>query len=180
MSFSSASSAAIHATSRRLRVPSSNWRTALSRGKLACVPEIVRFRRELLRLKKYYEQLQSIFEELTENDNGLFSEDSLRWFEVLSNRVDRLLKSTINLRDYVTQVREAYQAQLDIQANNIMKVFTVVTSVFLPLSLITGWYGMNFVNMPELTWQGGYPTIIGVCVAVVAGLLIMFKRKKWI
>ena len=72
-----------------------------------CVHEIVNLRRELLRLKKYYEQLQSIADELCENDNGLLSEESLRWFSIWESRVERLLRAVLNLRDYLTQVREA-------------------------------------------------------------------------
>lgn len=60
-------------------------------------------------------------------------------------------------------MREAYQSQLEIQQNDLMKVFTVVTTVFLPLNLITGWYGMNFGDMPELSWHYGYGSIIVVC-----------------
>ena len=58
------------------------------------------------------------------------------------------MHSVLNLRDYLSQVREAYQSQIDINLNNVMKIFTVITAIFLPLSLIAGWYGMNF-NMPE-------------------------------
>lgn len=144
-----------------------------------CVHEIVNLRRELLRLKKYYEQLQSIADELCENDNGLLSEESLRWFSIWESRVERLLRAVLNLRDYLTQVREAYQAQIDIRQNELMKFFTVVTSIFLPLSLIVGWYGMNFSNMPELRWKFGYPVIIGLCALIVAGEIVLFKKKRW-
>lgn len=144
-----------------------------------CVHEIVNLRRELLRLKKYYEQLQSIADELCENDNGLLSEESLRWFSIWESRVERLLRAVLNLRDYLTQVREAYQAQIDIRQNELMKFFTVVTSIFLPLSLIVGWYGMNFINMPELRWRFGYPVIIGLCALIVAGEIVLFKKKRW-
>ena len=57
----------------------------------------------------------------------------------------------------MAQLREAYQSQLAIQQNDLMRVFTIVTVLFLPLTLITGWFGMNFVNMPELQSEWGYP-----------------------
>ena len=59
-----------------------------------------------------------------------------------------------------------------------MKVFTIVTTVFLPLTLLAGWYGMNFTYMPELDWRWGYPVLIVVSVAIVAGLFWYFKHKK--
>ncbi len=141
--------------------------------------KIVSFRKELLRLKRYYEQLDSIFDELIANDNCLLAADSVRRFTILDARAERYAEDVLNLREYVTQMREAYQAQIDIQQNELMKVFTVVTAIFLPLTLLVGWYGMNF-KMPELRWTYGYPVMIGVSVALVVWLLFVFKKKKWL
>ncbi len=140
--------------------------------------EIIAFRRELLKLKRYYEQLNNIFEGLMENENKIISPDNLRYFRILDSRIDRLFSHVLNLRDYVTQVREAYQAQVDIEQNNLMRVFTVVTSIFLPLTLIVGWYGMN-LKMPEFQWNYAYPFVAGLSALVVIVLLIFFKRRKW-
>jgi magnesium transporter len=140
--------------------------------------EIIALRRELLKLKRYYEQLNNIFEGLMENENRVISPENLRYFRILDSRIDRLFSHVLNLRDYVTQVREAYQAQVDIEQNNLMRVFTVVTSIFMPLTLIVGWYGMN-LKMPEFQLDNAYPFVIGLCVLVTVVLLIYFKRKKW-
>ena len=59
-----------------------------------------------------------------------------------------------------------------------MQLLTIVTTIFLPLSLIVGWYGMNF-DMPELSWEYGYPVVIVLAVVIVAVLIHYFKRKKW-
>ena len=61
-----------------------------------------------------------------------------------------------------------------------MKLFTLVTAVFLPLTLLTGWYGMNFAHIPELTWRYGYPAAIVVSVVIVVLLLWRFKKKHWL
>ena len=150
----------------------------LTTSRSASAGEIIAFRRELLRLKKYYEQLNQIFEGLMENENNLIEPDELRYFRILDSRIDRLFAHVLNLRDYVTQVREAYQAQIDIEQNNLMKIFTVVTAIFLPLTLIVGWYGMN-LKMPEFSWEYGYPFVILLSVAVVILCILYFKRKKW-
>ena len=141
--------------------------------------KIIEFRRELLRLKRYYEQLESIFDGAAEDDNGLLGEDIIRRFVILSSRTDRYLKNVISLREYVAQMREAYQSQLSIQQNELMKIFTVVTVIFMPLTLLVGWYGMNF-HMPELEWKYGYPLVIFISAAVIAWLIWLFKRKKWL
>lgn len=150
----------------------------LTSSNVSCANEIVLFRKELIRLKKYYEQLNSIFEDILENENELVSRQSLRRFAALDNRVDRLFNAVLHLREFVSQVREAYQAQIDIEQNAIMKVFTVITSIFLPLTLIVGWYGMN-LQMPEFSWIYGYPAVIALSVAVCIGSIAFFKRNKW-
>ena len=94
--------------------------------------------------------------------------------------MERYLNAVQSLRESVAQLREAYQSQLSIQQNDLMKIFTVVTAVFLPLTLLAGWYGMNFANMPQLQWKYGYPAVILVSVGIVAALVIYFKKKKWL
>lgn len=142
--------------------------------------EIIDLRKQLLFLKRYYEPLLDIAEGLEENENGLIEEAALRYYRILKNRIERLNNSVFHLRDYVTQVREAYQAQVDISLNHIMKAFTVITAIFLPLSLIAGWYGMNFKYMPELSWRYGYPFAFGLSAAVVVISLILFRKYKYI
>ena len=141
--------------------------------------KIFHYRKQLLRLKRYYEQLDSVMDELTINDNDLLTDDGVRHFTILGNRTERFSTRVSNLRDYVTQMREAYQAQIDIEQNNLMRIFTVITAVFLPLTLMVGWYGMNFKNMPELGSVYGYPVFILVSILVCIVLLIIFKHKKW-
>ena len=79
----------------------------------------------------------------------------------------------------MAQLREAYQSQLSIQQNDLMKIFTVVTAVFLPLTLLVGWYGMNFSNMPELSWKYGYPAVIVISLVIVMICLWIMKKKKF-
>ena len=138
------------------------------------------WRRELLRLKHYYEQLDTVFDEMKANDNGFLSEKMLAKAEILSARNDRYLDKIKSLQEIVAQLRETYQSELAIQQNNLMKVFTIITAIFLPLSLLAGWYGMNFQNMPELGWRYGYPLVICISLCIVIGLVWYFKHKKWL
>lgn len=140
--------------------------------------EIVSMRKKLMFYKNYYEQLLDVAEGMEENTNGILPPNALRYFKMFTNRVDRLNRSVMNLRDYITQVREAYQSQVDIKLNEIMKLFTVVTAIFLPLTLLVGWYGMNFKYMPELNWPFGYFLAIFISVLFVVVSIIYFKKKK--
>ncbi len=152
---------------------------ALSNSRKEDLNKVVSFHKELLRLKKYYEQLDIILDNLSANDNNLISEEGERLMNIVSNRVHRYQSNVLNLRDYVTQMREAYQAQIDIEQNELMKVFTLITSIFLPLTLIAGWYGMNFQNMPELSWKYGYSSVIIFSIILSIFMIVYFKRKKW-
>lgn len=137
------------------------------------------FRRTLFMLKRYYEQLNTIFEGLVENENKLISDENLRHFVILDGRIDRLYENVRSLRDYVSQVREAYQAQIDIEQNSLMKTFTVITAIFMPLTLLVGWYGMN-LKMPEFEWDHGYAFVVAMSTAIVAVCIIEFKKRKWL
>ena len=140
--------------------------------------KIIILRKKLLKLKRYYERLLNIAESIEENDNKLIDKKTIKYFRMFTNRVNRLFQGVNNLRDYVTQVREAYQAQVDINQNTLMKLFTVVTTIFLPLTLIVGWYGMNF-NMPEYSLSYGYSVVIIISISIVVICIVWFKKNKW-
>ncbi len=137
-------------------------------------------RSDIRDLRIHYEQLIDLGQELEENENNFFKQENLRYFRLFLNRMARLHDTSASLRDYTVQIRDLYKAHLDIKQNRIITVLTVVTSVFLPLTLIVGWYGMNFRYMPELEWKWGYPVIIAVSIAIVAGSLLFFHKKKWL
>ena len=150
------------------------------RGDLVSYPaEMNDIRGDLLDLRVHYEQLIDLGQELQENENDFFAEENLRYFHMFTERVIRLQTMVSGEREYVTQLRDLLQAQLEVRQNTIMTVLTVITSIFLPLTLIAGWYGMNFHHMPELSWKYGYPAVIVVSILIVAACLIWFKKKKW-
>lgn len=153
--------------------------TVIRKGQYKNVNEqILAYNKKLVLLRNYYEQLVMISERLYENENGIFDDEKTYYFKAVSDAADRL-SSEVNLfRESLVRLREAYQARLDLKMNSTMKLLTVITVIFLPLTLITGWYGMNFVNMPELSSPYGYPAVITVSVAVVLLCIVIFKKKK--
>ncbi|MBQ9631217.1 MAG: hypothetical protein IJR49_06500 [Treponema sp.] len=130
-------------------------------------------------LRIHYEQLMDLGQELEENENNFFKQNNLRYFRLFLNRMARLHDTSTSLRDYTIQLRDLYKAHLDIKQNRIMTILTVVTTIFMPLTLIAGWYGMNFKFMPELEWRGSYPLIIAISIFIALGSLLFFKKKKW-
>ena len=131
-------------------------------------------------LRVHYEQLIDMTQELEENENGFFREENLRYIHLFMNRMQRLHDTAASLRDHTMQVRDLYHGQLEVRQNHTMTLLTVVTTIFMPLTLIAGWYGMNFRYMPELEWRWGYPIVIAVSIVIVVVSLIFFKKKKWL
>ena len=116
---------------------------------------------------------------LEEDDRGLFTPEEGRLLHLLSRRLGRLRDDAQLLREYCLQVRELFQTEVEIRQNRIMKALTLVTTLCLPLSLVAGWYGMNFTGMPELSWKYGYPAVIVVSVLIVSLCLWIMKKKKF-
>ena len=146
----------------------------LPSGRLNTIRSDIRY------LRIHYEQLMDLAQEFNENENGFFKLENLRYFRLFIDRAARLHDTSASLRDYTMQLRDLYKAHLDIKQNRIMTVLTVVTTIFMPLTLIVGWYGMNFRYMPELDNRWSYPIVIIVSILIVIGSLLFFKKKKWL
>ncbi len=142
--------------------------------------EMLSLKRELMYIRNYYEQLIDVGEVLQDNENLLLPEESARLFFLFVQRTKRLSETVKHLKEYAVQLRETHDAMLDYNLNNIMKLFTVITTIFLPLTLIVGWYGMNFEYMPELHWRYGYLAIIVVSMVIVGGCFVLFRKYRLI
>lgn len=134
-------------------------------------------RRKLLMLHNYYEQFLNVITELSDNTINLFDPSQIHCFLRLEARVSRLSQRVHDLSNYLSDIKDSYMTQLDLNLNNTMKVFTIVTSIFLPLTLIVGWYGMNFKYMPELHWKYGYVWVITLCILVLIICFVLFRKK---
>lgn len=141
--------------------------------------KLLELKSRILSYREYYERLIDISHMLSDNDNELFDE-SIKRIEHFIDKLKRLKDSIDTLNDSVSHLWDAYQAALDIRLNETMKFFTLVTTVFFPLTVIVGWYGMNFKYMPELDWKYGYAYVITLSIVVITMLILLFKRKKWL
>ena len=129
-------------------------------------------------LRNHYEQLLDLGQIFEENENNFFDQKNIRYFHLLLNRIERLKDISASVRDYTIQVQDLYKSHLDIKQNHIITMLTVITSIFMPLNLITGWFGMNFTNMFGL--KKGYPFVVIICIIIVISCLLLFKKKKWL
>ena len=143
------------------------------------IRQMSQLRKELNQHNRYYAQMNDMVATLQENATDLLDECSSSRLQYILRRLNRLQEETQMLREYASQVSSEYQAQVDLGQNRIMKLLTIVTTIFMPLSLIAGWYGMNFVNMPELHWVYGYPAVIVLSALIVGGCIFYFKKKRY-
>lgn len=137
-------------------------------------------RSALQEMRMHYLQLSDLAREFEENENGFFEEENLRFFRLFIDRLDRLETIVGALRDHTMQVRDLYQSRLAEQQNRIVTLLTVVTTIAVPITFITSWYGMNFKFMPELDKPWAYPAVIAVCLTLSLICIRIFKKKKWL
>ena len=156
---------------------------ALEEELLKGIPEnfqerTARCRRKLFTLHTYYEQMVNLAQNMEDAPHLARQDETCAEWGRLADKAERLHNHVEMLREYLIQIRELYQSRTAEQQNRIMTMLTVVTTIFLPLTLIAGWYGMNFPNMPELHWRYGYAVVIGLSVLIVTLEILYFKKKK--
>ena len=110
----------------------------------------------------------------------LLNPDSIRHMHSLNDRIRYLRNDVENMHQRIISLRETYNSSLSANLNETIRTLTVIATIVLPLTLITGIYGMNFEFMPELTYEFGYFYALGLIAAVGGTMIFYFKRKRWI
>jgi magnesium transporter len=137
-------------------------------------------KRELIFIRKSASPLREMLAEILRSDSGLFHSKVLFYLRDVHDHALRITEAVDTYRDMVTGMMEVYLSTISNRTNEIMKVLTVLTSIFIPLTFIVGVYGMNFEYMPELKWRWFYPALWGVFVGLPLALLWVFRKKKWL
>ena len=137
-------------------------------------------RKQIGRLLLQYGRLSDLGERLAQAGDAYFTKAEALAFQGFGNRAARLEDQAEHLREYAAQIWETYQAAIDIRQNRVMQLLTVVTTIFMPLTLITGWDGMNFPGMLAIHWKYGYGAICLLCAAMALLLLWVCKKKRFL
>lgn len=139
--------------------------------------ELTKFRRKLSELNAFYVQTEEISQSVQSEICDCLIKENEAW-QSLATRLNRLQSYVGLLHEYALQLTELYQSEQAGRQNKVISILTVVTTIFLPLTLLTGWYGMNFSGMPELHWKYGYLAAACASAVIVIFEIIYFKRKK--
>jgi magnesium transporter len=145
-------------------------------GTLQSIHEL---KRELIFLRKSVWPLREVIGALERGESPLFQESSLIYLRDVYDHTIQIIDTVETFRDMVSGMLDIYLSSISNRMNEVMKVLTIIATVFIPLSFIVGLYGMNFNYMPELQWKWGYFGVWGVIISVVVGMLVYFRRKKW-
>jgi magnesium transporter len=142
--------------------------------------QIHALKRQLLFLRRAVWPLREATNNLSRSECPLLQESTKVFFRDVYDHVVQIVDTIETLREMVSASLDIYLSSISYRLNTVMKVLTIITTIFMPLTFIVGIYGMNFEHMPELKWEWGYPLVLGVMAAIAIAMLGFFIRKKWI
>jgi magnesium transporter len=142
--------------------------------------KIFAVRRHVIHLRRVASQEREVLNAISRGAFPFVSEKAQVYFKDIYDHLLRIVDTADNRRETLNLILQAYLSMTSNKLNNTMRVLTVIATLMLPMTVITGVYGMNFENMPELNWKYGYPlTLLGM-VLVAGGMLYYFHRRNWL
>ena len=142
--------------------------------------EIYLLKRELILLRRSVWPLREVINKLDKDDSDYISTSTRPYIRESYDHSIQVIETLESYRDILSGLIDIYLSSLSNKMNSIMKVLTVISTIFMPLTFIVGIYGMNFKNMPELQFPNGYYGVLLICVVIAGVMLFYFKRKKWL
>lgn len=142
--------------------------------------EIYRLKRELLFIHKAIWPLREVIGSMIRRESLLVKETTVIYLRDLYDHTVQVIETVETLREMLSGMLDIYLSSVSNRMNAIMKVLTIIATIFMPLTFIAGLYGMNFRHMPELEWPWGYPAVLILMLTITIGMLIFFRNKKWL
>ena len=136
-------------------------------------------KRELTVLRKSVWPLRDVINSLVRSDSDLILEDTLKYFMDIYDHTMQVIETLEAFRDVTASLFDMYLSAISNRMNEVMKVLTVIATIFIPLTFIVGIYGMNFHYMPELSWKWGYFVILAIMTLLGVSMALYFKKKDW-
>lgn len=146
----------------------------------ATVQSIYNLKRQMLFLHKAVWPLREVVSGLQRRDSQLIDDTTVIYLRDLYDHIVQVLDTLETLRETLSGMLDVYLSSVSNRLNEVMKVLTIIATIFMPLAFVVGWYGMNFKNMPELEWRLGYPMVFVLCLAIAGGMLVYFRKKRWL
>jgi len=141
---------------------------------------INRLKKDMIFIRKSVWPLREMINTLEQSESVLIQEATGIYLRDVYDHTIQVIDTLETFRDMVSGMIDIYLSGLSYKMNEIMKVLTLIATIFIPLTFVVGLYGMNFENMPEIEWEFGYYAVLAVMAVMVAGMLIYYRKKKWI
>jgi magnesium transporter len=142
--------------------------------------DVHRFKNDMIMLRKSLWPLREVIGRLERRESPLISEALGNYFRDVYDHTIIAIDTVETYRDILSGMLDIYLSSMSNRLNSIMKVLTIIATIFMPLTFITSLYGMNFKNMPELQWEYGYFMVLGMVVVIAVSMLLYFRRKQWV
>lgn len=142
--------------------------------------ETYRLKRDLVNIRKALWLMRNAIGSMVQNEFELIGSRALNYFRDEYNHIVQLIDLTETYRDICSGMLEIYLSSISNKTNDIMKVLTIFSTIFIPLTFLVGIYGMNFINMPEVKWEYGYISFWIVSLIITGLMIRFFRRKKWL
>lgn len=142
--------------------------------------QLINLRRQVYKVRKFLNPLRYIGDSLTISDNRFIESEYIKYFESINNKIEKLMQAQEILVQDLALVREAYESEISNKTNELMKIFTIVAVVFLPIEIITGLFSMAFNHIPFKDKVYGFYLVVIFMITSVLCLISVFKRKKWL
>ena len=137
-------------------------------------------KRELLFMRKSVWPLREVLSSLQRAETDLLRDSTVPYLRDVYDHTIQIIDTVETFRDMLSGLTDLYMSSVSNRMNEVMKVLTIIATIFIPLSFVAGLYGMNFDFMPELHWRYGYFAVLGLMLAIGIGMLLYFRRRKWL
>jgi magnesium transporter len=137
-------------------------------------------KREMIYLRKQIWPIRELINSLVKGESSLINESTRLFFRDIYDHTIQIIDTIESYRDILSGMLDIYLSTLSNKMNEVMKVLTIIATIFIPITFVAGIYGMNFKFMPELEWRWGYVMVWAIIVVVVGIMISYFKKKKWL
>jgi len=141
---------------------------------------IHKLKREMISLRKSVWPVREVISMMERGDSQLIRESTFIYLRDVYDHTIRIIDTIESFRDILSGILDVYLSSISNRINAVMKVLTIIATIFMPLTFIAGIYGMNFRYMPELEWHWGYPLILFFMIFIGVSMLVYFRKKKWL
>jgi magnesium transporter len=144
------------------------------------VARIHEIKRDLLLLRRAVWPMREALNSLLREDTPFITRETRTYLRDCYDHSVRIIDILETDRETAFGLLETYLSSVSNRMNEVIKVLTIIATIFMPLTFIAGVYGMNFTHLPELNWPWGYPLVLGLMAVIAAGMLLYFRRRRWL